>query len=252
MTLNLIVRLIAKYALWIYIICGAIMLFYLNAALQARRFGSQTIFHLEREQAARQVYRASGMIMVLLTIVVGVYAISHYTVLPAPSFSPLPTPTPTVALTPTPTRRPLKTPTPATVTPTPRPTPTRRPRRTVVVLPTLVPDTPTPQGQAAPPQCPHPNVQVSQPGINQVINAGVEVKGTANKKNFDRYEFKFKSLDFDDEWHWVQTFRTPVENGSLGVWQTAHLPPGRYMFMVIAIDRAGNSDECVVPVVIKH
>jgi hypothetical protein len=50
----------------------------------------------------------------------------------------------------------------------------------------------------------------------------------------------------------VQTFRTPVENGDLGYWQTAHLPDGAYRFMLIAIDRTGNSQECVVPVTITH
>ena len=42
--------------------------------------------------------------------------------------------------------------------------------------------------------------------------------GSASKEDFDRYEFKFQSRDFEDEWHWVETFRTPVENGDLGWW----------------------------------
>jgi hypothetical protein len=96
-------------------------------------------------------------------------------------------------------------------------------------------------------------VQVAQPGQDQAIDAGIEVWGTATKEGFDRYEFKFQNRDVPgDDWHWVETFRTPVSNGSLGFWSTAHLPPGRYRFMLIVIDKTGNSQECVVSVVIQR
>ena len=58
------------------------MLLYLRAALSARNEGSQAIFSLERETAAKRVYSSSGMIFVLLLIVVGVYALSNYVELP--------------------------------------------------------------------------------------------------------------------------------------------------------------------------
>jgi hypothetical protein len=117
---------------------------------------------------------------------------------------------------------------------------------------TTVPQAP-PTPQIVPAACPQANVQVLQPGQNQAIDAGIEVRGTAYKDLFDRYEFKFQSRDLPgDEWHWVETFLTPIQNGSLGVWHTSHLPPGRYSFMLIVIDKRGNSQECVVPVIIEH
>jgi hypothetical protein len=45
--MNLIARLIAQYALWIYILCAIGMLAYLRAAIAARREGSQAIYSLE-------------------------------------------------------------------------------------------------------------------------------------------------------------------------------------------------------------
>jgi hypothetical protein len=247
--MTLLIRLIAKYALWIYVLCGLGMLFYLRTAMAARHEGSQAIYSLERESAAKQVYRSSGMILVLLLIVVGVYTLSHYVEVPAPNTSPIEVPTPvTEAATPT---RAVGSPTPSEPTLTVEPTATRRARPPTVILPTIEQETPTPQ--VAPAACPHPNVQVSQPGQSQVINQGIEVRGTAHKEMFDRYEFKFQSQDIpNDDWHWVQTFQTPVENGNLGFWTTSHLPPGRYRFMLIAIDKTGNSQECIVPVVIQH
>ncbi len=246
--MNLVVRLIRQYALWIYILCALGMLFYLRAALAARREGTQAMFSLERETAAKKVYRSSGLILMLLAIVVGVYALSHYITIP--EFQPILIGTRMPTVEGTLTVLPTAFATSSESTLTVEPTATRRPRTTTVVLPTIVQGTPT--LAAVPVSCPHSNVQVLLPGQAQVIDAGIQVVGTANKQEFDRYEFKFQSRDFADNWHWVQTFQTPVENGDLGWWTTSHLPSGSYRFMLIAIDKRGNSQECIVPVVIQH
>lgn len=265
--MTLIVHLIDKYSLWIYILCGIGMIYYIQAALSARTEGVQAMFSLEREQAAKRVYGSAGMILVLLMIVVGVYGLTNYADLPPVQPETNETATPSAAEQATLTaglQEPSTTGTveanqtdtaqdPSDATPTSEPTPTRKPVRTnqPIVIPTLVLETPTPQ--VIPAVCPHPNVRVNQPGQNQIIDAGIEVRGTAFKEGFDRYEFKFQSLDLvGDEWHWVETFRTPVQNGSLGVWHTSHLPPGRYRFLLIVIDKSGNSQECTVPVIIQH
>jgi hypothetical protein len=265
--MTLIVRLIAKYALWIYILCGVGMIYYLQAALSARTEGTQAMFSLEREQAAKRVYRAAGMILVLLLIVVGVYGLTnHSDMLPLQIGTNEPTPLATgepATLTAeaqtsegeaTGTAAVPHTPSTGTQsTPTSEPTPTRKPRRTSkpIVVPTQPENTPAPQ--IVPAVCPQANVRVLQPGQNQIIDAGIEVRGTAYKDLFDRYEFKFQSRDLPgDDWHWVETFRTPIQNGSLGVWHTSHLPPGRYSFLLIVIDKHGNSQECIVPVIIQH
>ena len=263
--MTLIIHLIAKYALWIYILCGIGMIYYVQAALSARNEGAQAIFSLEREQAAKRVYRSAGMILVLLLIVVGVYGLTNYADLPPIQLGGNETATPETAELATLTAQVQKAPATGTAavtqtppgdqpnTPTVEPTPTRKPRRTndPIVVPTAPQNTPVPQ--IVPAVCPHANVRVLQPGQEQIIDAGIEVRGTAYKEAFDRYEFKFQSRDLaGDEWHWVETFRTPIQNGSLGVWHTAHLPPGRYRFLLIVIDKSGNSQECVVPVVIQH
>ena len=246
--MSILARIIAQYALWIYIACAIAIVLYLRAALAARREGSQAIYALERETAAKRVYRASGMVVAILLIVFAVYALAHYVELPEPTASPIELSTPPPEATQT--AEPDSTPTPGEAAPSPEPTATRHRQVPEVVIPTPVQEPPTPAPAAG--VCPQPNVQIQQPRPNEVINQGIQVLGTANKENFDRYEFKFQSRDFEDEWHWVETFRTPVENGELGWWQTAHLPNGNYRFMLIAIDRTGNSDQCVVPVVIQH
>ncbi len=248
MSLSLFLRLVRQGSLYIYILCAMGMLLYLRAALVARREGSQAIFSLEKETYAKKVTRSSTMILLLLCIVVGVYALSHYADIPEPNSSPIVIATPTPE-EPTPTR-PSAVATPTSQAAEQEPTATRQPRVTTVVLPTIARETPT--VHVAPAQCPHANVQVFQPGANQTVRDGIAIRGIAEKEDFDRYEFKFRSRDFQDEWHWVETFKTPVQNGDLGWWPTAHLPAGKYDFMLIAIDKTGNSQECVVPVIIEH
>jgi len=246
--MTLLIRLIAKYALWIYVLCGLGMVLYLRTALAARKEGVQAVYSLERDSATSRIYRSSGMILLLLLVVVGVYTLSHYVALPSPTISPVTPPT-AAAGTPTPTQRP-PTLTPGALAATAVPTATRRPRNTTVAVPTTAQSTPA--TAIAPVSCPHPNVQIVQPGRGQVLNEGIQVRGQAEKDQFDRYEFKFKSQDAADEWHWVETFKTPVNSGDLGYWGTSHLPPGNYLFMLIAIDHSGNSQECIVPVVVRH
>ncbi len=246
--MELIVRLIAKYALWIYILCGLGMIAYLRNALQARREGMYEIFSLEQANAAKRVYRSSGMILVLLLIVISVYVLSNYIDVPSAEIAGNETFVPKEGETSTPEPTPSLT--PGGPTSIGEPTATRRPRTTTIIPTIAVQETPT--LHVTPANCPHANVQVLEPGQNQVIGAGVQVKGTANKENFDRYEFKFQSRDSKDEWHWVETFTMFVENGELGFWHTAHLPAGNYGFMLIVIDKMGNSQECVVPVTIQR
>jgi type IV secretory pathway VirB10-like protein len=168
--MTLIARLLTQYALWIYVLCAIGILFYLRMALSARREGSQAVYSLERETSAKRVYRASGMTMALLAVVVAVYALSHYVELPQPETSPIELSTETPDADPT--AEPTSSATPATVTTTPQATATRRPLATMVVIPTPVGETPAPPPASA--SCPHPNVQVSQPAPNAVVDQGIQ------------------------------------------------------------------------------
>lgn len=149
--MELIVRLLGKYALWIYILCGLGMIAYLRVALQARREGMYEIFSLEQANAAKRVYRSSAMTLVLLLIVIGVYVLVNYVEWSPTESVVVQTPLPeeAQALTPAPT------PSPDTNDPTPtaEPTATRQPRITAIVIPTLVVQQ-TPTLQVVPASCP--------------------------------------------------------------------------------------------------
>ena len=92
------------------------------------------------------------------------------------------------------------------------------------------------------PDCPHPQARLTAPKVNQVITDEVQVEGTASVENFDYYKFEFRREDGDveDEWHWVESFETPVEEGVLGIWHVSHLLAGIYTFRLTVVNREGN------------
>lgn len=106
------------------------------------------------------------------------------------------------------------------------------------------------------PDCPHLQARLTAPKVNQIITDKVQVEGTANIENLDYYKFEFRREDSDveDEWHWVESFTTPIEEGVLGIWHVSHLPAGIYTFRLTVVNRDGNYPfpPCDVKVQITH
>jgi hypothetical protein len=92
------------------------------------------------------------------------------------------------------------------------------------------------------------------PRVNEVIDAGVQVEGSASIDRLDYYKFEFRRQDATDEWHWAASYETPVQDGVLGVWETAHLPAGTYTLRLTAVNEQGNYPfpPCDVTVQIRH
>ena len=82
----------------------------------------------------------------------------------------------------------------------------------------------------------------------------MQVEGTASIENFDYYKFEIKRDDIEDEWHWVESFSTPVEEGVLGVWQVGHLQAGTYILRLTVVNRQVNYPfiPCEVKVYVRH
>jgi len=105
-----------------------------------------------------------------------------------------------------------------------------------------------------PPDCPPPQARLTAPQVNKVIKDEVQVKGTASIENFDYYKFEFKRENVEDEWHWAESFKMPVEEGLLGIWHVSQLPPGTYTFRLTVVNREGNYPfpPCEVRVYVTH
>ncbi len=170
---------------------------------------------------------------------------------PTPTNTPEPTPTPIPTETPetTPTLGPVETPQPVET-----PTPTRPlPTPTATLTPTSTP-TPAPSPTSTPPlmaNCPDPGSRLTFPTVNAVLKGQVQIIGSAYVEDFDYYKFEFRPQGVS-EWSFLQSFKTPVTEGLLGVWDTSSLSPGNYWFRLVVVKKDGNYLEpCQVPVIIQ-
>ena len=243
-----LVRLIAKYAKYLYLVCGLILIPFLSEVQRARR-GQQSIFPLEKESATKRLRRAIFGIGLVLCIAAGIYYTSAYVEPTIVELEETSTATPTTSLLfPTPTSSPA----PPTETPTITPTATRRPRPTPQE-PAESTDTPTPTLEIIAPTCPNPDVRITAPGVNAVLSGNVEIWGSANIENFGYYKFEFQSLSVADEWHHVDDSEQPVSDGLLGHWNVDPLPAGEYLFQLVVVDATGNyPPPCQVRISVEH
>lgn len=241
-----LVKLISNNADWLYGLIAVTALILLRFALVARRERRQAAFTLEREAALNRTHNLLRLAVLLLLLLGGVWAISHYL---APAVEPImaqadPTPTP-VFLIDTPTA----TPPPPTETPTITPTFTPRPRATPRPIPTTPPATP-----AAPPvvrpNCPDSRAVILEPGAGQRLTGPVQVIGTAQTENFQYYKIEFKPAGAPGDFSFYLRRENPVPNGPLGVWDPSGLPPGEYLLRLVTVDITGNFGECTVRVVV--
>ncbi len=230
---------LANYQWWIYGVLGIILLFYLRRALMARREGARSIFKLEQEQARGRYRRSVTLSAVILVLMAATFVLSN-PLLPAPSLT-------TTEPTPTETSGPLaaatltSTPLPPTITSTATPT---RERPTLPPRPSPTPDVDVTETPVVhPPSCPNANVRITYPGMNQVVQGNVPIRGTANTADFQYYKIEVGpgSNPQDHEWTVVgQLHRSPVTGGVLETFNSGAYPAGTYTLRLVVVDQTGN------------
>ncbi len=250
-------KLIARYAVLLYVLSGVGALFYVWTAFQARRKRNLALFALEREAAVNKGLRSWLMAGVCVLLAFGVFAVSSFIV---PNLPPEHAEeTPVISLLFTPTANPTL---PGPPTATAAPAATLGPVPTVAPIATpldRVPDTPVPsptdEGGDAPvlAACTSAGTQIISPSNGDYVSGIIQVLGTANLPDFSFYKFEIQWPD-SEEWVTVQSFEIPVAGGVLGEWDTRPLAeqPGAYKFRLVVVDKTGNYPEpCVISVVIE-
>jgi len=246
-----VLELLAEYQWWVYGVLALILLFYLRRAILARREGARSIFKLEQEQARTRYSRSVIVSAVILLLMVAVFFVSNPL---QASPSPTPEPTPTETTGPLAASTLTPTPPPATITPTAtatreRPTPQTRPTMTPEVEVTATP-------VVRPPACPNPDVRITSPGANQVVQGNVPIRGTANLSNFQYYKVEVGpgSNPKDHEWTVVgQLHQSPVAGGVLETFNSSAYPPGAYTLRLVVVDQTGNYPQpCQVTVTVQR
>jgi hypothetical protein len=255
--MTIIPRLIARYAIVLYVLCALGVLFYIRAAFLARRKEDVALFSLEREDAASQNIRSWLMAGVCVLIGLGVYGMGRFVVPNLPSEPAQETPEIAFLLTPSPVATITSPP-----TMTPEPTATRAPVPTVAPIATPLqraPDTPVPTssgegvGGLVPAACTSAGTQIVSPRNGDYLSGAVDVAGTANLPNFSFYKFEVQ-WPGSTEWVTLQSFDTPVAGGFLGTWDTTPeaYQPGVYKFRLVVVDNTGNFPEpCVISVILE-
>lgn len=242
---------VAEYQWWLYGFFGLLLLFFLRRAILARQQGRRSIFTLEQEQARGRYTRSVIVTLVLLVVVGLVFGATNF-LGPALTRPPEPTPKPTGGPLSEPTLTP--TPPPPTITPTPTVT---KPARTRVVVTTPTPlgaVTPTPLVRA--PTCADPNARLTSPGINQVVQGNVPVRGTANIADFQYYKIEVAAgvNAGDQSWTVVGVLHhTPLDGGVLETFNSDAYPPGTYTLRLVVVNTSGNYPEpCQVIVTVQR
>jgi hypothetical protein len=230
--MTIIVKLIADYAIWLYLLLSLVALLFVRAHMVARRERDNSIFSLERESATRRMVQATMGFLVTLILVGGVFYTSQTLVQEVPLPEATPTPTAIIVLPPSPTPPPLL--------PTPTPTETPRPRPTLPLVETITPTLEVSLG--VPANCPNPGVRISEPGTGATVSGVIQIVGSATIPDFWYYKFEFRGNGFG-EWTFIQRFDTSISGGILGAWDTRSVPSGNYEFRLIVVEKSGNYPE---------
>ncbi len=88
---------------------------------------------------------------------------------------------------------------------------------------------------------------ITSPTDGQSLNGLVTVTGSANHPTFDRYELAYgPDPNPKDAWQVFETGKQPVDNGTLGTWNTAVVPDGGYMLRLRVVRKDSNYSEAFV------
>jgi len=247
MILFQLVRVISKYSFWLYGLCGLGIIYYIWMAIKAKRGAERTIFTLERETTTGQAYRALSVALVFAVIAGVIFFIAHV-LEPSLDFPVIEEATPSALLMPTPSPSPV----PPTMTPIPTPTrerPTPRPQEepTEPPIPTATPVPSTPI-------CPNPEVQITSPGMDAILNGPVQILGRANIPNFQYYKVEVGSGENPTSWSiFSDIHKSPIAGGLLDIWDPSGYPPGVYKLRLTVVDNTGNYPlPCEVRVIVEH
>jgi 1A family penicillin-binding protein len=92
-------------------------------------------------------------------------------------------------------------------------------------------------------------VSITQPASGSTVQGIVQVAGTVQLPDFDRYEAQYGIGGNPQGWGWISgPHLAQVQDGLLTEWDTSHLAPGPYTLRITAFDRQQQRVEARVQV----
>ena len=214
--------------IWIYIILGILVLWEIRKFIMAWEELRGAFFGMERESAQSRVNSTATLIVLLIIMVVAEFTVVTFVVPTLPGANPLSTAKLDLLATPT----------------TTLPAPTQNPKETPKA-------TPTPGEIAAAEGCVAGQINLTAPINGDSVRGSVNIRGSADIPNFGFYTLQV-ARPGDAVWLTKQVIQQPVQNGTLGTWDTTMLTPGEYMFRLVVTDNLGNElTPCAIQVMVQ-
>lgn len=274
--MNAIYIFLIRNDVWIYILCGLGLIWYLSELWRARSILSQAMFGLEREKG-RQMQNSALFFIAFFGLTAGAVAYVNIQVKPTlpPELLRPPTPTPNLMATPLASPTPLDslpqeqaTPTPPLIPTVTLPADSERegaapPGLTPIPSPTATPDAPandTPPDEPVEPAEPptasgcSDQINISQPVNGAVVSGAVSFFGVAAAENFAFYKLEASGPETDGRWASVigGTVNQPVLGGLLGNASMGAWAPGQYDFRLTVIDMTSNEvGHCTIQLTVE-
>jgi hypothetical protein len=212
-------RFLASYELIIYLILGLGLVITLRWLWQAYGEWSIAYFGLEKQLATRRLSTSVAAAGLIVMLVLTELCIVSFLVpaLPGSTFQL----TPTIDLL---------------ITPNGTPAPTADTTKLPGELPF---------GAVG---CVPGQIVITKPAPGESVSGSLEIIGTADIPNFGFYKYEIAAQG-NDNWATISAGRDPIQNGTLGGWDTSELTPGDYQLGLVVTDNQGNAlPRCVVPV----
>lgn len=212
-------RTLASYEPLIYIVLAIGALFAFRRMWRSWREWRDSVYGLEREFALRRLVQASGLALLILSLVFAEFFIATFIAPSLPAVDILATATLDLLVTPVGTLSPDMTALPVTQE--------------------------VPSGMSG---CTPEKIMITSPEPGTDVSGTIKITGSANVPDFGFYKYEVAPMG-SQNWATIAANRDPVKDGELGEWNTAALTNGDYFLRLVITDNVGASLEpCVIAV----
>jgi len=234
------------YEAWLYVLFGAVALFYLRRLILSIQEMRGSIFGLEREHAQRKIGLSLTVVGLSGSLALVVFVLNSFVVPALPKLHLLRTPTIDVLATPTATLVETQVYTNLTLQTTAVGTGAAPAAAAVTATTQTVTPTLTANG------CIHNQLEWVSPQPGDQLQGSVVLKGTVDVLNLGFYKYEYSQTG-SNKWFTIAAGNTAVKNDKLGQWNTSQVVPGDYLLRLVVSDNTNKLlPACVVPVKIMQ
>jgi len=218
--MGFVYRSLGTYESLIYISLAILGLFVFRRMWSAWREWRDSVYTLEREFALWRLVRVTALAFLVVALFFVEFYIATFIAPSLPASDLMVTPTLDLLISPQPTLADVNS----------------------------TQNAPTQPVQTGMSGCVKDQVMITSPKPGDVVNAVVDLIGTASMPNFGFYKYEISPVGTQN-WATVAAERDPKKDELLGKWNTLSLSNGDYFLRLVITDNVGNSLEpCVIAV----